>query len=621
MYESCTETPQCDNLCVWFTEFKEKKLFSLKRRDIYVCGILKMKGKRSHSEVSVESVEVEGTKMDAKTDVKSDVKSDAKCDLKTKAPKPQLVELDEVEHILQAQGGMSTKIGTNIASRNPDVEIAALVMKDVPVTMESFRELASGNDWYRFPFMVLQVGPPGFSTVPYTSTKKKGEKDEGGLPLYEMGNGSESWKTMFHTFEKGKTNKDRGKRMSYVSKEGGVGGESQMESECSEMQSVTVTMQPGQCMAHFLRSDDFMGKFFVDNAETLSKMRVVPAFSVVYFQVSSANVEQAKHGRMLKFKKMKVLPSKAEELSVLQASVPYLPMNREEFKDVNVCNEAKNWSMRENMEKGNLCVTICDVSKEAFVTDGEPAVMVGFDVGVGEGSGTSNNAVIEERSLSTVLPHASRRDRLKYLNIVIACGGLKVLLRSNMQGDVVMDCNGEGFAYKVVGLLVDVNKVFGFTVLGDVDLGNAWVKTNDRYFSEHCLVSKINEVDGMVTMMRGVGGDFAWAIESSTIVSEGRKHRIMFCLSSTEAKEVDLKEGGETLPESLCFVDKGCPGSYYEVKVLIVEANQFKNLVEKCKEGQGCPDLKSQGGTCLSVELRPGNRVSAGGKFKRMCLF
>tara|TARA_Y100000389_G_scaffold37286_1_gene31617 strand:+ start:40495 stop:42225 length:1731 start_codon:yes stop_codon:yes gene_type:complete len=575
-------------------------------RDIYVCGILKMKGKRSHSEVSVESVEVE-----SKTEMKTNL---------TTAPKPQLVELDEVEHILRAQGGMSTKIGTNIASRNPDVEIAALVMKDVPVTMESFRELASGNDWYRFPFMVLQVGPPGFSTVPYTSTKKKGEKDEGGLPLYEMGGGDENWMTMFHTFEKGKTNKDRGKRMSYVSKDAEASEEAEKQGGC-EMQSVTVTMQPGQCMAHFLRSDDFMGKFFVDNAETLSKMRVVPAFSVVYFQVSSANVEQAKHGRMLKFKKMKVLPSKAEELSVLQASVPYLPMNREEFKDVNLCNEARNWSMRENMEKGNLCITICDVSKEAFVTDGEPAVMVGFDVGVGEGSGTSNNAVIEERSLSTVLPHASRRDRLKYLNIAIACGGLKVLLRSNMQGDVVMDCNGEGFAYKVVGLLVDVNKVFGFPVLGDVDLGNAWVKTNDRCFSEHCLVSKINEVDGMLTVMRDVGGDFAWAIESSTIVSEGRKHRIMFCLSSTEAKEVDLKEEGETLPESLCFVDKGCSGSYYEVKVLIVEANQFKNLVGKCKEGQGCPDLKSQGGTCLSVELRPGNRVSAGGKFKRMCLF
>ena len=84
------------------------------------------------------------------------------------------------------------------------------------------------------------------------------------------------------------------------------------------MQSVTVTMQLGQSMAHFLCSDDFTGKFFVDNAETLSKMRAVPAFSVVYFQLSSANLEQAKHGRMLKFEKMKVVSSKNEQVVMPQ---------------------------------------------------------------------------------------------------------------------------------------------------------------------------------------------------------------------------------------------------------------------------------------------------------------
>ena len=582
---------------------------------------LKMKHKRSHSEVNVDNADVEGV-VDNKQNTETDTKNVNKKPTKT----TNVVSVEDVEAILQMQGMMTTKIGTNIAPRNPDVEIAALVMKDIPVTMESFRELANGNDWYRFPFMVLQVGPPGFSSVPYTSTKKKGEKEDDLLPLYEVCK-SETWKTMFHTFEKGKTNKDRGKRRSYISKDLEGGGESKME---GMVQDVTGTMQPGQCMAHFLRSDDFMGKFFVDNAETLSKMRVVPAFSVVYFQVSSANVEQAKHGRMLKFKKMKVVPSKAEELSVLQSSVPYLPMNREDFRDVNECNEDKNWSMRENMDKSSLCITVCNVSKEAFVTDGDPAVIVCFDAGVGEDTSVSNNAVIEEKSLSNVLPHASRRDRLKYLNIAIACGGVKVLMRSNMQGDVVMDCNGEGFAYKVVGFLVDVNKVFGLTALRDADLGNCWENTfknsEGKLLTRHHHVSKINEVDGMLTVMRGTEGDFAWAVESSTIVSEGRKHHIMFCLSSTEAREVDSKEGVETLPDSLCFVDKGCSGSYYEAHVLIVEAGQFKNLLlkleaEPCKEGRACLDLKSQGGMCLSVELRPGNRVSAGGKFKRMCLF
>ena len=274
---------------------------------------------------------------------------ESKTDSKAKPMKSgvKLAALEDVEHIVQAQGATPNKIGINIAARNPDVEIAALVMKDVPVTMDSFRELASGNDWYCFSFVVLQVGPAGFSTVSYTSTEKKSEKEEGGLPLYEgFIPGEPCMAPPVCSFWN-----MNGMMQEPMHEDEGQGG--------PQMQSVSVTMQPGQCMAHFLRShDDFNGKFFVDNAETLSAMRVVPAYNVVYFQVSSANVEQAKHGRMLKFKKMKVVSSKEEELAVLHASLPYLPMNREEFKAANECSEA---------------ITICDVSKEAFVTDDEPA--------------------------------------------------------------------------------------------------------------------------------------------------------------------------------------------------------------------------------------------------------
>ena len=278
-----------------------------------------------------------------------DVKS--KTDSKAKPMKSgvKLAALEDVEHIVQAQGATPNKIGINIAARNPDVEIAALVMKDVPVTMDSFRELASGNDWYCFSFVVLQVGPAGFSTVSYTSTEKKSEKEEGGLPLYEgFIQGEPCMAPPVCSFWN-----MNGMMQEPMHEDEGQGG--------PQMQSVSVTMQPGQCMAHFLRSDDFNGKFFVDNAETLSAMRVVPAYNVVYFQVSSANVEQAKHGRMLKFKKMKVVSSKKEELAVLHASLPYLHMNREEF---NAANEP---------HCGSEAITICDVSKEAFVTDDEPA--------------------------------------------------------------------------------------------------------------------------------------------------------------------------------------------------------------------------------------------------------
>ena len=78
--------------------------------------------------------------------------------------------------ILQAQKDAPLRLGSNIVPRNPDVEIAALTLKEIPLTADKFRELSNGQDWYRFSFTVLGVGPPGFSTVPYSSTKKKGRE-------------------------------------------------------------------------------------------------------------------------------------------------------------------------------------------------------------------------------------------------------------------------------------------------------------------------------------------------------------------------------------------------------------------------------------------------------------
>ncbi len=550
-----------------------------------------------------------------------------------------LCDSDEVEHILQSQGTSTMRMGTNIVPRNPDVEIAALVLKDVPVTPESFRELAKDNDWYRFPFMVLQVGPPGFSTVPYTSTKKKGEKDENGQPLYESGSSSHTnvnYSTMFHTFEKGKTNKDRGKRVSLVSMDNdnngngnngngnnGNGNNGNAEDNDS-LQNVTVSMQAGQCMAHFLRSDDFGGRFFVDGAETLNKMRVVPAYSVVYLQVSSANVDQAKNGRILKFKRMKVIPSQKEVNEVLAATIPNLPINTEEFRTVNMCSNAKNWALRENMEKANLCLTANKVGKNAFVTDDDSAVLVQMAEGGDVKNGTSGNAihaVVDENCITNVLPNASRRDCLKFLNIAIAAGAVKALMRSNMQGDVVMDCNGEGFVFKVVAFVVDVNVVLALDVFEEILLlEDVWGDINDpgSLMSSNTYSNTFGNGDKLnMTMLRGTGGDFLWSNDAATIFSDGKKHRVVFRMPSLEPSM-----GDAGLPESLSFVGKGCSGPFHEVQVLVVEESKFKVAAEGVRvNGNESLDLSKLGAHCMSLELRPGNRGGSGTKFKRMRLF
>ena len=171
-------------------------------------------------------------------------------------------------------------VGKNISERQPDVEVLAMLMNDAPTNSVAFDSLRRTNEWLSVGFAVVAVGPPGFSSVPYTSGKK--DKDEATLPLYST---TEDGKTMFSTFEKVKNNKDRGKRM--------------QEMECEEVvKSATAVLQPGLILSTFVREDTFgsVGAFFV--ADTQDTPDVLPAGSFVWLQLGVKNNEQAAKGQL-----------------------------------------------------------------------------------------------------------------------------------------------------------------------------------------------------------------------------------------------------------------------------------------------------------------------------------
>ena len=120
---------------------------------------------------------------------------------------PLKVTFNRVRTMLTPGNDIDTALGKNICVNQPDVEVLALVLKRVPCTQEGF-ELAKSpeKDWVHLQFCVFGTGPPGFSSAPYLSTKKKGEKDKDTQPLYE----SSTKGTVFYTFDKGRTGKDRG---------------------------------------------------------------------------------------------------------------------------------------------------------------------------------------------------------------------------------------------------------------------------------------------------------------------------------------------------------------------------------------------------------------------------
>ena len=99
----------------------------------------------------------------------------------------------------------SLQLGVNIAANQADVECAAVLLRDMPLNSSGFAAMKGDREWVSMQIGVLAVGPPGFSSVPYTATKKKGEKEANPERLYEV---TETG-TRFYPFEKGRTNKDK----------------------------------------------------------------------------------------------------------------------------------------------------------------------------------------------------------------------------------------------------------------------------------------------------------------------------------------------------------------------------------------------------------------------------
>lgn len=186
----------------------------------------------------------------------------------------------------------------------PDVELLVMMLKDVPLTAEKFSEMSSGRDWVTFNFVVLAVGPPGFSNVPFTAGPKKMNVET--KTLYDL---DEHANTRFYPFEKGATNRDRGERVSQM-----------MVAGTDVLIDATTVLETGTCISLFLRQEGMeMMKEPVMHAPleagalgapaVCKAPDTVPANSLMAIVLSSNNISQTAAGRGLKLKKARKVAS------------------------------------------------------------------------------------------------------------------------------------------------------------------------------------------------------------------------------------------------------------------------------------------------------------------------
>jgi len=349
----------------------------------------------------------------------------------------------KLKALLAPETAPAARLGRNIAANQPDVEVLALALRRVPCTREAFDAAKPADkDWVFAQFCVLGVGPPGFSSVPYVSTKKKGERDADAQPLYS----ASSKGTVFHTFAKGRTNKDRGSRVDEI-----------------DGAPVSAVLQPGVCATMFLREEAFEGgRTFVGAPD------VLPENAFVFLQVGVSNAEQAAQGRLLKIKR--VMP--ATDAAVITAFLGGMPASAEEHESV----MAESTELYPALSK---CTTVpparvhtVELAKTAYAAaEGDGATLVSGDQAF----------YIGPRVLAECVPACNAARARKLLSVALAMQAVAVLVRSSRE-----DVLSEKPTNEVVHLAVDASRMLSLHALADgaPSVHTAW-HGNEVWWSDY----------------------------------------------------------------------------------------------------------------------------------------
>ena len=462
------------------------------------------------------------------------------------------------------------ELGTNFGSRCPDVEVLAMTMNDIPMTPEMFREKSLGKSWMKMNFMVLKVGPAGFSTVPYSSSGKKKNNDVSPQPLYEN---DATYGTTFFTFEKASNNKDRGSRVGEYEEEG-------------RTINLKTNIRPGLCLSFFMDEDQHLGensKFFVERA---SETGILPAFSFVYLQMASANIEAAKKGNGIKVKKLKLVEQ--DKIAQIGGSVmKQLPTSKESFENI----------MQAATEVAASQRLVCNTRSKFFALCPQNAY-VGHDAATNEwfisGCGDDvDDIYIDCKHLCDVTSCANERDALKFLNIALAMNAVSVCVRNANNDGVSFE---DGPANKAVIISIDYNVMFSFE-----DIHDAMASNMLEHESEAIFVGKSGaDISAILT-----GDALQWMNKSQKMVDPARgTRRVCFKL---QAGETMVEE--DKMPAS-SFISKGFGTTFHRLSVHMV--NDTGELVE---EGEARTLI-------LDLEVRPDLRSSSStGKRKRLSMF
>ena len=428
---------------------------------------------------------------------------------------------------LRAEG----QLGSNIVRRQPDVEVMCMLLNDLPLTVPAFDAMRKSNDWISMAVGVVAAGPPGFSSVPYSSSKKPGEKDVEQSRLYTV---SESGKTVFSTFEKMKNNKDRGKRVEVMDVLTGDGEKRAV--------NATAVLTPGVCLSTYIREDFYTGGSAFYVREEGDEAEMLPAGTLIYMAMGTKNAEQAIKGQLLKFKKIKRCTNPSSAMSL---HYNYLPTSLDVVKDIckQSAEEYPSIGKQINQYVKNAAMGGL-VNEKAYVSyNDQKNEVILSQLSLGS-SKDEMEVVFDAESLMRHHGFSDPCRMVRWINIGIQRGSVGVLILAKCsRGE-----DGDYTSYIGCGLNIDLSTMMAM---------QAVFSMND-----------CNDMHPDLDFAKFVNDNFVWSPKNSFMNTE-KTQRIVFVLGMKKA----LLKNPWNEDEAVLLITDGCKTTFNPLSVYSVEVN------------------------------------------------
>jgi len=421
------------------------------------------------------------------------------------------------------------RCGTHIAKNMPDVETCAMSLCKLPSSRAEFDAARGTREFIIFKCLVVALGPPGFGKVPYNSKRSAGQKEDAGKPLYEADDG----RIRLFSYEKGKTNKDKGERVDALESSG--------------------MLQPGLVLSFFLREDFWDPPKIAPSPDGDDAVGVG---TLLALQLASGNVDAASKGYLLKLRKAKVLAP-----ADLAATLWRLPRSEQDFDALANKYRADFPAMKGSLDSSNelRCFALRSLGPDACAFAHDGGVLIS-NAATGNSESFCDDIFVPEQALRLCLQVADSAVALKLLNVALAVQAVGALVKT-CASNVLLSVE-DVHPLVALTLVLDVNVLLSLDALNAPEVG-FFLRAADHgpFEARDLVISK--------------GEDFVhWHNTRQIYATASDSAQLSFTLKAKAC------EGPDSAPPAAGQLSLGCSGAYKTLSVFLQRRDLHRKVLD-----------------------------------------